>query len=511
MGYRIMHPEKLLSLHRRWRDGQTVTDIARNEGLDRKTIRRYLGEFSRAGLDQIPSGDKRVLETVALLTKVNERRQATSSPFDLYLDEIKARIGDTLEPVKPKTAWEILVRKYGITGSYSAFKRFVIRHQISNRRHDAGIRIETPAGEEVQVDYGQVGRLLGPDGKNHIVYAFVAVLCYSRLMFIQFTFRQNSESFIQSHVSLFSYLDGVPHRTNIDNLKSGVIKADLWDPDINRAYQEMAEHYNTFIDPSRVRSPQDKPKVERQVPVARELFRMLRHVYPDASILQLNAHALSWCHEEHANKKHGTTQVPPRVLFETEKLQLRPLPQEHFVIPLWKEVAVNLDRFFQFEGRYYALPDFLGQRVWVRKSGKMLSISHRGRFVRHYVITGKRWNHLPGDLTPWEEAIHQGQYPGFLLEQSRKFGEDAFRLMEAVLRPSAWTNCRRGRGILDVLDEQGGRSDFIEVLKLALARRIFDPRALKNLFETEALQLKFPMPVSATQAELLRPAAYYWN
>lgn len=57
---------------------------------------------------------------------------------------------------------------------------------------------------------------------------------------------------------MLSYFGGVPRRLVIDNLKAGVIKPDLYDPILNRAYQEMAEHYDTFIDPCRPYSPKDK-------------------------------------------------------------------------------------------------------------------------------------------------------------------------------------------------------------------------------------------------------------
>ncbi|MBN8215724.1 MAG: transposase [Spirochaetes bacterium] len=247
-----MSPEKLSALYRRWRDGQRLSEIARNEGLDRKTIRKYLAEFAALELDQIPVGDGRFVEGLDRIALGNMRPLPTASAYEPYLEEIRDLIQHEHEPLKPKTAWDVVRRRHELTASYSAFKRFVAKQQLVGPKSRPGIRIEMPAGDEVQIDYGQVGAMIGPDGKRHIVYAFVAVLSYSRKMFIQFTFHQTSSSFVQSHVLLFSYLGGVPRRVVIDNLKSGILKADFWDPELNHAYRELAEHYDTFIDPARV-------------------------------------------------------------------------------------------------------------------------------------------------------------------------------------------------------------------------------------------------------------------
>lgn len=65
------------------------------------------------------------------------------------------------------------------------------------------------------------------------------------------------EDWIAAHVGMFAYLGGVPQVIVPDNLKSAVIKADLYDPGLNRTYAEMVEHYGTAILPARVRKPKD--------------------------------------------------------------------------------------------------------------------------------------------------------------------------------------------------------------------------------------------------------------
>jgi transposase len=505
-----MSPEKIRTLYRRWRDGQTQAEIARNEGLDRKTTRKYLEMFRKAELDRIASGDGHLADGLEQIATANARPAGMRSAYEAFKQEIHDLIHARENPMKPKTAWEVLRQRHSLTASYSAFKRFVHRHDLARREKQPCLRIEVKPGEEAQIDYGKVGTILGPDGKRHAVYAFVAVLSYSRLMFIQFTFRQTVQSFVQSHVDLFRYLGGVPLRLVIDNLKSGVTSADYWDPEINHAYRELTEHYNTFVDPARVRTPQDKGKVERQVPVARELFRMLVNLHPAESIDQLSDRALTWLTEVHAERKNGTTGMAPRVLFEKEKAHLHPLPEEAFDVPLWKQAKVGQDRFIQFEGAFYALPQHVGEEVWLRKCRKTLQISRGGVFVRHYIIGAKHFNYLPGDLPPYEEAIQEGHYPAYLIQQARRFGCAAQDLMKRTLLPNAWMNARRGQAILRVLGKHCAREDFREVLSLANARRITHWRDLENLFEAEAQQMKFAEVVSEAQKELLHAPESYW-
>ncbi|MBN8215723.1 MAG: hypothetical protein J0L75_03735 [Spirochaetes bacterium] len=245
--------------------------------------------------------------------------------------------------------------------------------------------------------------------------------------------------------------------------------------------------------------------------MARELFRMLRNLHPNASLEDLSALALGYLGEVHAERKHGTTQVAPRVLFETEKPQLKPLPEDPFEIPLWKQATVSADRFFQFEGRFYALPALVGKEVWLRKCGKILKISHLGRFVRIYAITGKRYNFLPGDLPPYEEAIQRGEYPAFLLEKARRFGVDAARIMEQILRPSAWVNCRKGQALLRVLDKNGGCSGFHDVLRTALESNKADWRSVEDLFLSRAKNPISPPILSEAQRELMHDEDSFWK
>ena len=171
----------------------------------------------------------------------------------------------------------------GLSCSYGTFKRFARDKGLYKKKKENCIRIELPPGLQTQIDYGKVGLLEDRvEGRNRVTYAFTGVLSHSRLPFIQFVYKQNQESFVGSNIDMFEYYGGVTEVISMDNLKSGVISPDLYDPKLNRTCAEMAEYYDVFIDPCRVGTPTDKGKVERQIPMARGVIPEVKEITSDS-------------------------------------------------------------------------------------------------------------------------------------------------------------------------------------------------------------------------------------
>jgi hypothetical protein len=178
-------------------------------------------------------------------------------------------------------------------------------------------RLESRPGEQTQIDYAKAGLVMDPLAKHRrVVYAFIATLSFSRHKFIQFVFTQDQASFTQSHVDMAAWFGGVTKVLTIDNLKTGILKAYIYDPVFNRAYADFAEHYHTHIDPCRSVAPRDKGKVELDVQTVRELFHMLIAEHPSATLAELNRYARTLLVNEYGgrqpqhNRRIGTEALP---------------------------------------------------------------------------------------------------------------------------------------------------------------------------------------------------------
>src|SRR5467141_591208 len=285
MAYRATSIMDVWDIIRRWHAGQAIRDIVRSTGYDRKTVKGYKRLAQSIGLSpEKPLPEKqevlRLLENHREHAKLGRATKAQNLLLP-HLDEIRDLIhpSDKDLALKAKSAFLVISGRYPQIAdevSYTSYKRFARTHKITLKPHLATCRIEVDPGDEVQIDYAQVGKLLDPEtGTKRILYAFIATLSHSRLKYVELVFRQNQMSFTASHVRMFEFFGGVPRRLNIDNLKCGVIKPDLYDPSLNRTYADLISHYDTFVDTSRVRHPKDKGKVERDVQTVREAVRVI--------------------------------------------------------------------------------------------------------------------------------------------------------------------------------------------------------------------------------------------
>jgi len=163
-----------------------------------------------------------------------------------------------------------------LVASVASLRRWVSGN-LPEEARCARVRVLRPGpvepGSEAQIDYGRLGVWTDPGtGRRHTVQAFVMVLACSRYMFVRPVLRMDQEAWTRCHVEAFAFFGGVPARLVPDNLKTGVDKPDLYDPQINRSYAELAAHYGALVDPARAFKPKDKPRVERPMPYVRDSF-----------------------------------------------------------------------------------------------------------------------------------------------------------------------------------------------------------------------------------------------
>jgi transposase len=518
MGYKRVTIVDAWEIIRRWHSGQSRSEIAKVLGYDRKTVKKYIKRAQAVGVlrgEPLPERSE-VMGVLGGIVSEIKRPAKAQELLAPHFEEIVTLVTDRLNPLLPKTAFDAVCTKHHLTGevSYGTFKRMARRHQLLFHPERVTCRIETDPGEEVQIDYGRMGLLTDPlCGRKRIVYAFIATLSHSRHKYVEFTWSQNQKSFVSSHVRMFTYFEGVVARVTLDNLKSGVITPDLYDPRMNRAYREMSEFYGCFLDPCRVAHPKDKGKTERDVQTVRQEFRKLLVLHPTMDIHEANRLVQRWCIEEYGQREHGTTGLRPYPTFlEKERPVLRPLPQDPFEIPTWKEAKVHPDHYIQFARKTYSVPDpYVGKTVWVRGTEKIIFVYYHERLIKQHVITDNYRHTDPEDFPPNMRAVLDRGIPAKLQKEALHIGPAFAALIRAVLSPHAYLTMRRAQGLVRVA-EKSSPALVEEAARLALTHRLSPvPKLFRHLLEKIARDKEnnTPLPLSPESREFLRDSEYF--
>ncbi len=481
----------------RFQQGHNISQMARSLGQSRQTVRKYLRLACKAGLSHGGGEAERARVTTTLRQQLIPAGSAEAAPAQQLLEPYRDQIRQWLEEpdITVKQIWRLLAER-GIAASYPSVKRFVRIHlQPSTPR--VTVRLESPPGRQGQVDFGKARVKVGDTLRS--LWVFVLTLSCSRHRFVRFVERQDLATWIDCHVRAFEFFGGVPQTVLLDNLKAGVVRPDLYDPTINRAYAELERHYGFAVDPAKVATPEHKGKVERQVPVVRQQL-VAGRVYAD--LADLNEKALNWCREQVGRQIHGTTQEAPLLRFaRLEQGALLPLPASAFDPPTWAEVKVHPDHHVVFERSYYSLPTrFVGKTVWLRAGRRLVEIYCNDELVKtHPRATGRGvWRTDPNDY-PEAAKAHLFAHPAWCRQQASKLGPNAGRMAESILSDHAIRNLRKAQALLR-LGEKYGAERLDEACAYLLSFETTEIRRLKRVLEEGLPKFWKPEAVPASAA-----------
>ncbi len=491
-----------------WQKGQNKTQIAVSLGISRPTVRKYLKVAQTAGLTMgsDPAELARILDEIQIAAKpisvspgaVRQGIACHEQTIKLWLDE---------PDMTAKQIKRLLAEKGEVFG-YTSIKRYV-RELRSNSSGAVTVRLETGAGDQGQVDFGQVTLLLGEVKKK--VWAFVMVLSYSRHRFVRFVERQDTTTWLDCHIRAFEFFNGCPKTVLLDNLKAGVVKTDLYDPTINRAYAELERHYGFVADPAKVRTPEHKGKVERSMPTVRQQLVAGRQ-YLD--LADANEKALAWSLTGIGMEDHGTTHEKPVLRFERdEKACLIPLPASRFESPLWKECKVHPDHHVVFDKSYYSVPTrYVGKTVWVRGTFRMTEI-----FLDREMIKCHARAHKPGtwrtDMNDYPEKskVFLFAHPTWCRQHAETLGESVAEMVNQILAPHSLQNLRKAQAVLRLVDKHGAEN-LDAACRHLLSFGSTSRTSIQRLLEKGIPNVPVPRPVPAISLEgeaCLHPAASF--
>jgi transposase len=364
-----------------------------------------------------------------------------------------------LAGVTKSTIHQRLRDNLGLTASESSLRRWITANLAEEASRNAVVvlRDTPPPGAEAQVDYGLLGRWFDPTTERwRRVWGFIIVLAFSRLMFVRPVLKMDQRSWVEAHVLAFEFFGGVPLRIVPDNLKTGVITPDLYDPLINRAFAELATHYGTLIDPARALKPRDKARVERPVPYARDSFFTGRAA-EFTSEAHMQTDAVRWCRQvANVRRCRSLDGVAPFDLFVAEEAHtLLALPRTAFELASWTKVKVHPDIHVKVGKALYSIPwRYIGKQLNAKEATRTVEFFLDGVLVKTHVRIEKGKQTDYSDYPPEKIAFLQ-RNPVWCRRRAAEIGSSASELIEVLMEVNALYRLRSAQGVVRLADKYG--------------------------------------------------------
>ena len=325
--------------------GKSLRAISRELGVNRKTITKIKDEIEKGNFD---------------LHKI--KRQNILGPYHEFVEKL----------IEKKLTSILIHRKLIDEKDLNVSYPTVLRYVNSFKQSEVYIPVETPPGEEAQVDFGYFG-VFYKNGKSIKVWVFSMQLSYSRYAYYQIVTDQTTETFIKCHINAFEFFKGVPKTVKIDNLKSAVLEANFYEPVFQTQYSKFLNHYKSAPITARVRRGQDKGKVESGIKYVKNNFlKGLGH----RNFEKLNDELKQWNIHICNKRTHGTTRKIPEIVYENiERKELSSLPQNRFEIYRIEKRKVKPNAHISFQYNYYSVPsEYANKEIIIKSNGTVIKI-----------------------------------------------------------------------------------------------------------------------------------------
>lgn len=459
---------------RRRRSNAAKVTTGSNASFDAQTPERTAGTESKPA--KVTAGSVSNAAEVFPGSELPPRSAAAA-----YSDAIQEKLEQGLTAQR---IWQDLVEEYGYGHSYESVKRYVRRLRKTGRV--VGVFHSAP-GEEGQIDFFQGAPTLHPEtGRWRRPWVFRMTLCHSRHGYEEAVWDQKLETFLRLHENAFTDLGGVPKVARHDNLKAAVVRACLYDPDINEIYQAFADHWGFTPLPTRPRNPKENGKQERSGGYVKSNALKGRRF---ESLQEQNDHLRRWNRTIARLRIHGTTRTQVWTHFlTTDRPALQPLADTGFALFKCGDRKVHADGHVEVRGAFYPVPlNLIGQRLRVRwdrnlvriyKGQEILAVFNRqppGRFAQR-----------PGG-PPTEAPYAQRAFIEKLLGRCDRVGAALRSWAEEALDHRGVRAIRLIQGVVE-LTRKHPRERLLKAASVAAEHRCFRYQDLKRLVENAAAQ-----------------------
>jgi Transposase and inactivated derivatives len=513
MAFREVDVLEVREVLRQWLRGHGYREAGRLAQMDRKTARRYVDAAVAAGLTR-DGGDAQLTDVLvgAVISRVRRGGPGTRGDNWAVCERHRKYLGEVLEEGLVLTkVEELLKRRSGVAVPYRTLHRFATE-ELGFRRQRPTVRVDDgEPGGELQVDFGRMGLLRErTTGRRCYAWALIFTACYSRHAFVWLSYHQSVEDVIEGFEAAWRFFGGVFAVVIPDNMKAIVDQADPCDPRFNATFLEYAQKRGFTADPARVRSPKDKPRVERTVPYVRESFFQGEDF---ESLEAAQEAAERWCRDVAGQRKHGTTQQRPAEVFEQhEKPRLSPAPETPYEVPQHGDALVGHDHHITFANALYSLPTiYIGKRVTVHADRHIVRLFLDGVPIKTHPRKPPGGRSTDPNDYPEEVRTYATRDTESLKRQAeqagRTIGEYLRRLLDC---PAPWTRMRLGYRLLGLVRRYGAAS-VEDACTRALSLDVVDVKRIERMLERalEREQPEEPGPKPSTKLRFLRPASDY--
>ena len=375
--------KQLLQLHEQ---GKGIKFIARSLGISKNTVKAYLAKVSLSQLDVqvLLSLDDPIMEArfhAGNPAYKDERFEHLKANLDFFSKEL-GRVG-----VTKQLLWEEYRSDYPLGYSRSQFCYHLSQQLIARK---PSMVLQHCAGEKLFIDFA--GKKLSyidiDTGEVVPCQVFVACLPYSDYSFAMAVRSQNICDFLYALGCCLQELGGVPKVLVPDNLKSAIVKASRYEPDVNRSLEDFANHYHTATIPARARKPKDKALVENQVKlVYSRVYAKLRN-QQFFDLASLNKAIKEKIRVHNQTRMQQKPYCREEKFLADEKHLLQSLPDQPFELKYYRElkVAKNNHIYLAQDKHYYSVPyTFIGLSAKVVYTRSMVHIYAKGEQIAVHV------------------------------------------------------------------------------------------------------------------------------
>ena len=456
----------------RWRVGTIATQLR----LHRDTVARVL---SQAGLP-LMGPVRRV------------------SAIDPYLPFIRETL--TQFPTLTASRLYAMVQSRGYPGRPDHFRHLIARHR-PRRRTEAYLRLRTLPGEQCQIDWGhfdhiQIGRARRP------LMGFVAVLSWSRQIFLRFYLDARMENFLRGHVAAFGAWGAVPRVALYDNLRSAVLERQGNAIRFNPTLLALAGHYRFEPRPVAVARGNEKGRVERAIRYIRDAFFAGRSF---TDLDDLNVQADAWTNGP-ASERHcpEDEKLTVKAAFDHEKESLLALPPNAFATDELKAVSVGKTPYVRFDLNDYSVPYAYVQRaLTVLADPRQVRLLDAAEVIATHPRSYDRGQQV--ELPAHIDALVAHKHKASAHRTTDRLVQ-AIPQSRELLRQAAERGEPLGRitrTLLDLLDRYGV-AELEAAIRDALLREAPHPNAVRLALERRRQEQGSPPPVGVTLPDHLK-------